>query len=71
MNSAADTARFSLYTSPMGDSFTHKFLMNLLAALAVAGLIYVYRHVVVSAIHATSDAAWVEEDKARAKAKRR
>jgi hypothetical protein len=53
----------------MRDSFTHKFLMTVFAALAAAGLVYVYRHVVVSAIHSTSDAAWVEEDKARAKAK--
>jgi len=53
----------------MRDSFTHKFLMTILAAFCAAGLVYVYRHVVVSAIHSTSDAAWLEEDKARARAK--
>src|SRR5436190_1820051 len=31
----------------MGDSFTHKFLMTIFAALAVAGMIQFYRHVVV------------------------
>ena len=54
-----DTARFRLYTSSMRDSFTHKFLMILFASFCAAGLVYVYRHVVVSAIQSTSDAAWV------------
>jgi hypothetical protein len=51
----------------MRDSFTHKFLMTLLAALAVAGLLYFYRHVVVRSIYETSDEGWKEMDKARVK----
>jgi hypothetical protein len=57
--------------SPMRDSFTHKFLIMLFASLCASGLVYAYRHVVVSAIRSTSDAGWLEEDKARAKAKGR
>jgi hypothetical protein len=68
-NSAADTARFWLYGSSMRDSFTHKFLLTLFAALAAAGLLYFYRHTVITAIHETSDEGWKEMDTARAKAK--
>jgi hypothetical protein len=53
----------------MRDSFTHKFLLTIFAAFVAAGLLYFYRHVVVSAIHSTSDAGWLEEDRARAKEK--
>ncbi|HEV7402030.1 MAG TPA: hypothetical protein VGO11_03855 [Chthoniobacteraceae bacterium] len=41
--------------------------MTLLAALAVAGLLYFYRHVVVRSIYETSDEGWKEMDKARVK----
>lgn len=53
----------------MRDSFTHKFLMTLLAAFAAAGLLYFYRHTVQRAIYETSDAGWKEMDQARAKQK--
>ena len=51
----------------MRDSFTHKFLMTLFAAFAVAGLFYFYRHVVVHSIYEMSDQGWKEMDKARVK----
>lgn len=51
----------------MGDSLTHKFLMMIIAAAATAGMIQLYRHVVVTAIHETSDAGFMEMDKARVK----
>ena len=53
----------------MRDSFTHKFLLTLMAAFAAAGLIYVYRHVIQTAIHETSNEGWLEMDRARAKEK--
>jgi hypothetical protein len=51
----------------MGDSLTHKFLMTIFAAAAVAGMIQFYRHVVVRSIYETSDAGFMEMDKARVK----
>lgn len=55
----------------MRDSFTHKFLLTLFAAFCVAGMIYFYRHVVVTSIYEMSDQGWKEMDQARAKAKHR
>jgi zinc transporter ZupT len=53
----------------MRDSFTHKLIMTVLAAFVAAGMMYLYRHVVVSAIHETSDEGWRQMDAERAAAK--
>lgn len=44
----------------MRDSFSHKFIMTLAAALAAAGLIQFYRHIVLQSIHENSNEGWKE-----------
>jgi hypothetical protein len=44
----------------MRESFTHKFIMTILAGFAAAGLFWVYRHVVVRSIYETSDEGYKE-----------
>ena len=54
MNAADDL----LSTTGMSSTFTHKFLLMVLAGFAAACLFWAFRHIVQEALFETSDAGW-------------
>ena len=42
----------------MSSTFTHKFLMMILAGFAAACLLWMFRHIIQEALFETSDAGW-------------
>ena len=44
----------------MSSTFTHKFLLMVMAGFAAACLFWVFRHIVQQALWETSDAGWKE-----------
>ena len=54
MNAADDL----LSTTGMSSTFTHKFLLMVMAGFAAACLFWAFRHIVQEALFETSDAGW-------------
>ena len=51
-------ANVLLSTAGMSSTFTHKFLLMIMAGFAAACLFWVFRHIVQEALWETSDAGW-------------
>ena len=54
MNAADDL----LSTAGMSSTFTHKFLLMIMAGFVAACLLWMFRHVIQQALWETSDAGW-------------
>ena len=53
-----NAANVLLSTAGMSSTFSHKFLMMVLAGFAAACLFWVFRHIVQEALWESSDAGW-------------